>query len=205
MTKSNTSGIPGAGAMTDTLEFVKSMWGGMKIPGMVMPTLSVDDINRQITDLKAVESWLTLNMSMLRGTIQALEVQSATIATLQSMSESMSSMIKPGTAATEEKPGFESPFSFPMPTAAKPAAPDSDSDSDQDSGFDSRAQPQSLPAANPIDLVAPLANPAAWWNLLQDQFKQAVNTAMAPEPAPPAAKAKPAAPPRKRKSPSKKS
>src|SRR5215212_7434460 len=98
MSKSNASSIPGVGAMTDTLEFVKNMWSGMNIPGMVIPTLSVDDINKQITDLKAVEAWLTLNMNMLRGTIQALEVQSATIATLQSMGETVSAMMKPNGA-----------------------------------------------------------------------------------------------------------
>ena len=79
MIKPNMSNIPGMGAMTDTLDFVKNLWGGMSvpgmgIPGMVMPTLSVEEINKQIADLKAVESWLTLNMNMLRGTIQALEV-----------------------------------------------------------------------------------------------------------------------------------
>ena len=58
MAESNMSGIPGVGAMTDTLEFVKNLWGGMKIPGMAMPSLSVDEVNKQITDLKAVESWL---------------------------------------------------------------------------------------------------------------------------------------------------
>ena len=42
--------IPGVGAMTDTLEFVKNLWGGMKIPGMAMPSLSVDDVNKQIAD-----------------------------------------------------------------------------------------------------------------------------------------------------------
>jgi hypothetical protein len=31
---------------------------------------------------------------------------------------------------------------------------------------------------------AAFANPAAWWNLLQDQFKQAVSTAVAAEPEP---------------------
>src|SRR3954463_3728875 len=112
MSNPNMSGIPGVGAMTDTLDFVKKMWGGMNIPGMAMPTLSVDDINKQIADLKAVESWLTLNMNMLRGTIQALEVQSATIAALQSMSAAMSSVVQPNTAANGENPAFESPFSF---------------------------------------------------------------------------------------------
>ena len=74
MSNSSMPNIPGMGAMTDTLDFVKNLWGGMSIPGMgipgmVMPTLSVEEINKQISDLKTVESWLTLNMNMLRSTI----------------------------------------------------------------------------------------------------------------------------------------
>ena len=90
MTQPNMPNLPGFDAMADTMEFVKNMWGGMKapsagIPGMVMPTLSVEEINKQIADLKAVEAWLNANMTRLRGTIQALEVQSATISTLRTM------------------------------------------------------------------------------------------------------------------------
>ena len=44
MSNSSMQNIPGMGAMTDTLDFVKNLWGGMSIPGMgipgmVMPTL----------------------------------------------------------------------------------------------------------------------------------------------------------------------
>ena len=89
MAQPNMPHLPGFDAMADTLEFVKKMWGGAHastgIPGMVMPTLSLDEVNKQIADLKAVESWLSVNMNMLRGTIQALEVQAATISTLQAM------------------------------------------------------------------------------------------------------------------------
>lgn len=179
MSKSNMSGMPGVGAMTDTLEFVRNMWGGMKIPGMAMPSLSVDEVNKQIADLKAVESWLTLNMNMLRGTIQALEVQSATLSTLQSMSESMTSMVKPSAPdhAADDNPAFSSAFSFGAPAAEKPQEQE-------------KAEPPGLPL-DPGSMVAPFANPAAWWNMLQDQFKQAVNTAMVPESE---SKAAPAAP-----------
>ena len=62
-------------------------------------------------------------------------------------------------------------------------------------------RPSEPPQAN-ADMAngAAFANPAAWWNLLQDQFKQAVSTAVAAEPAP-AKKAIPeAAKPRARKS-----
>ncbi len=163
------NGAPGAGAMTDTFEFVKNMWSGMKMPGMVMPTMSVDVINKQISDLKAVESWLTLNMNMLRGTIQALEVQSATLSTLQTMSANMSSMMQASQTQSAGKPDFASPFSFSAPAADRAPTPD--------------AAPQSQPEESAAGMAPPFANPAIWWNMLQDQFKQAVNTATASEPA----------------------
>ena len=107
MENPNPPGIAALGAMTDTLDFVKKMWGNLGVPGMVVPTLSIDEINKKISDLKAVESWLALNMNMLRGTIQALEVQSGTIAALQSMSVAIGI---PGTPQGESAPPFESPF-----------------------------------------------------------------------------------------------
>lgn len=188
MAESNMSGIPGVGAMTDTLEFVKNLWGGMKIPGMAMPSLSVDEVNKQITDLKAVESWLNVNMSMLRSTIQALEVQSATLAALQTMSTSMNSlaqagMSQAGTAApskaaapsAQAAPAAPS-FTFEPPVAEKPATPGGATASPQSN------RPSEPPQANAdMSNATAFANPAAWWNLLQDQFKQAVNNAVASE------------------------
>ena len=175
MADSNMGGIPGVGAMTDTLDFVKNLWGGMKIPGMAMPSLSVDDVNKQITDLKAVESWLNVNMSMLRSTIQALEVQSATLAALHTMGNTMNSLTQASMPqASASAPQAAPSFSFSQPVAEKPAAP----------------APAPAPAEPPqagADLsgATAFANPAAWWNLLQDQFKQAVNTAVASEAAAP--------------------
>lgn len=201
MAESNMSGIPGVGAMTDTLEFVKNLWGGMKVPGMAMPSLSVDEVNKQITDLKAVESWLNVNMSMLRSTIQALEVQSATLAALQTMSTSMSSLAQAGmshaTAAAPSQPAAPAKpapapapsFSFEPPVAEKPATPGGASSAPQ------ADKASETPQAN----AAAFANPAAWWNLLQDQFKQAVSTAVASEPAAPQKASPEAAKPRARK------
>ena len=207
--------IPGMGAMTDTLEFVKNLWGGMNvpgagIPGMVMPTLSVDEINKQITDLRAVESWLNVNMNMLRASIQALEVQSATISTLQSMGESFNSAVKANTetaaGAVRAATGEPSPGSAKS-GASQPAAPAATDDEPSEKRRHARhelkeefssgaaqesakenAKESAKPAAAPAggDFTAPLANPAIWWNMLQDQFKQAVGNAMVPEPEKPA-------------------
>lgn len=171
MSTSGMNGIPGANAMGDTLEFVKNLWGSMKIPGMAMPSVSPEEIDKQIADLKAVEAWLQMNMSMLRSSIQALEVQSATLSALRSMSETFAQAASGVTgaataSAADDKPHFESPFAFARPHDAEPAD-------------DSQAEHQ----ADPAGMATPFANPAVWWNAVQDQFQQAVSQAMAPAPA----------------------
>ncbi len=157
MSSNDTDGLPGAGAMNDTLEFVRNMWGAMKIPGMSMPSMSPDDINKQITDLKAVESWLQMNMNMLRTTIQTLEVQSATLSAIKTMGQSFSGT---GTSpsAFDTQTSFESPFNKPADTSDQPAS----------------AMPDTAAFA------AQFANPALWWNTVQDQFAQAVNQVVSP-------------------------
>ena len=152
----NKFGTTGAGTMNDTLEFVRNFWGSMKVPGMTMPSMSPDDLNKQIADLKAVESWLQMNMNMLRGTIQTLEVQSATLTALQSMSESFAKATSPSAAD---------------PKAAKPASKTEPASNNE--AFDK------MPI--PSDFAAHMANPTAWWDTVQQNFSQAVNQAMAPE------------------------
>ena len=166
------SNMPGASAMNDTLEFVRNFWGAMKIPGMAMPSMSPDDINKQIADLKAVESWLQMNMNMLRSTIQTLEVQSATLSALQSMSESFAKAAKGshggnGDGANDGQPAFESPFQAPF-------------ESRFESPFTKPAgKPEATATPDPAEFAAQFANPAAWWNTVQDQFTKAVGSAMA--------------------------
>lgn len=160
--------------MTDTLEFVKNLWGGMQIPGTMpgMPPLpgagmSVEDLDKKIADLKAVEAWLTLNQNMLHGTIQALEIQRGTLATLKAMGDSMAqamgqtkvgeSTVAPfaqffAQMAQTATPPAQTP---PTPTPPPPPAPDA-----------AQAAPDAAGAAMPAAV--------AWWNLLQDQFRHAV-------------------------------
>jgi hypothetical protein len=92
------SDIPGMNSMGDPLGFIKKLWGSMNVPGMVAPPMSVDELDKKIQDLKTVESWLNVNMNMLRGTIQALEVQRATIATLQSLGENFAQHMQQASA-----------------------------------------------------------------------------------------------------------
>ncbi|TXF97196.1 PhaM family polyhydroxyalkanoate granule multifunctional regulatory protein [Massilia arenae] len=178
--------------MSDTLEFVKNLWGGMNIPGampgmgsMHMPgaALSVEDLDKKIADLKAVESWLNLNLSMLRGSIQALEIQRGTLATLKAMGDSMAQAMSQTGAASDAAMAPFAQFFTQAAQAASPAAAAKPSDS--------AAPPPPAPSAAAPDTPSPpseaeasgAAMPAAvaWWNLLQDQFRQAVASAMPPD------------------------
>ncbi len=76
-----------ADPLPDPFEFMKNLWNpmGLPMPGMVAPTLDVDAIDKKITDLKSVENWLTLNLNMLRLSIQGLEMQKNTLAAMKAM------------------------------------------------------------------------------------------------------------------------
>ena len=200
--------IPGAAVMTDTLDFVKNLWGSMGVvPGIAAPTLSVDELDKKINDLRAVEAWLNLNSSMVRGSIQALEVQRNTIATLKSMGKTLADAVQQQPGAAKEKSLFESipyasaffqhaadalapnaagpgPASDPFKFAAAPPAPATAAPTEAPAA---KAAPAAAaaPTAAPLSdaeaaaaAAAPMVNAAAWWNLLQEQFKQAVTTAM---------------------------
>ena len=109
------------------LNFLQGMWNqmGFQLPGMVTPTLDEGELDKQIKDLKSVENWLRMNLSMLQMTIQNLEMQKSALGTFRSMSESFT---HPEAAATAAQPA-ENPFSafFKMAQAATPepqAAPE---------------------------------------------------------------------------------
>jgi len=176
MLKPPSQNVPG---MTETLEFVKNLWGGMHVPGMGMPGmgagglgsgLSTDELDKRITDMKAVESWLNLNLSMLRTSIQAMEVQRGTIAALKSMSDSMAQAL--GGQGNGQGDGAASlpPFSafFTASGAPEPGTGTASAPNAAGAGADA--------AANPAEAAMPAA--VAWWNLLQEQFRQAVASTM---------------------------
>lgn len=100
----------------DSLDFLKSMWNsmGFALPGMVAPTVDVDEIGKRIADLKAVESWLKTNLNMLQMTIQGLEMQRVALMTVQAMGQSMRTAMDAGEqgagAAESGDAGAGNPF-----------------------------------------------------------------------------------------------
>lgn len=69
----------------DPFEMFRRLWGplGVPVPGMAMPTLDPQEIDKRIQDLKSVEIWLSMNLNVLRTAIQGLEMQKATLTAMQ--------------------------------------------------------------------------------------------------------------------------
>jgi hypothetical protein len=115
------SDASGLGKLVPGFDFLQSLVknAGSALPGIgqwVAPTLDPAELEKRIGELRTVQYWLEQNARMLATTIQALEVQRMTLATLQSMNVPMSDLtdslrIKP--ARTQAAP----------PAAAKKAAP----------------------------------------------------------------------------------
>ena len=68
----------------DWMEFMQKLWNPMSfpMPGMAMPTVNVEEIERKIAELKAVETWLTMQVGLLQMTIKTLEMQKAALESL---------------------------------------------------------------------------------------------------------------------------
>src|SRR3990167_2921893 len=89
--------ITGFGKFVPGFDFLQSLAKGAssnipQLPNLsnwVAPTISVEELEKRIDELKAVQFWLEQNSRALAATIQALEVQKMTLATLKGMNFSM--------------------------------------------------------------------------------------------------------------------
>ena len=90
----------------DPLNFMRNLWGnmGFTLPGMVAPTFDIEELDKRIKDMKAVEGWLRMNLSMLQMTIQGLEMQRTTVSAVQTMGKMASESVKSMSAGAAEEP-----------------------------------------------------------------------------------------------------
>jgi hypothetical protein len=132
------------------------------MPGMaswVAPTLSIEDIDKRIQELKSVLFWLEQNTTALKATIQAMEVQKMTLTTLQSMNVNMADLAK---AFTAKAPTAEPQAAAPSPFAPK-AAPEPEP---------ARPEPvQSETPSSEASSAKPAVDPMKWWGALTQQFQ----------------------------------
>src|ERR1700754_1408462 len=91
------SDIPNCAKLVPGFDFLQGLVknAGAALPNMgqwVAPTLDPDELQRRIDELKTVQFWLEQNAKMLATTIQALEVQRMTLATLKTMNVQMADL-----------------------------------------------------------------------------------------------------------------
>ena len=171
----------GFGQMLDGVDMVKRAWSNFNVPSAMLPTVDLDELDKRIADLKAVEQWLNVNQSMLHNTIQGLEIQRGTLAAIRAFSEQagmpspMAAMAKAASATSKA-----SPFSTgdrPMKPSSAQAEPEAAAKPVEAAA---RAQPQERPptpdAATQAE-TAPGIDPSAWWTMLQNSFSQIAQAA----------------------------
>lgn len=80
----------------DFFEFMQKMWNpmGFPIPGMIAPTMNVEDLDKKIAELKAVETWLMMNTGFVQMTIKTLEMQRAGLESLQAAGRAPADSVK---------------------------------------------------------------------------------------------------------------
>jgi hypothetical protein len=97
---------------------------GGALPGLsswVAPTLSVEEVDKRIQELKTVQYWLEQNGHALKATIQALEVQKMTLSTLRGMNvrmEDIASAFTRAAAPAAEASASPSASAFFTPSSA---------------------------------------------------------------------------------------
>ena len=117
----------------------------------VAPSLNLEDLEKRIDELKAVHFWLEQNSKALGATIQALEVQKMTLATLKGMNFNMADLAG----------AFKTKSSEAVPP--KPAA---------------KATRATEPGAEPVASPAGLIDPMQLWGALTQQFQQIAASAL---------------------------
>ena len=72
------------------LQFMQQSWANAMPQAVgIPPGMTSGDLDKRIAELRVVEQWLDVNLTMLRTSLQALEVQRGTLAALQAFSEKL--------------------------------------------------------------------------------------------------------------------
>ena len=137
----------------------------------VAPTLNVEELDKRISELKSVQFWLEQNSRALAATVQALEVQKMTLATLQGMNFSMGDVANAfklkaadTVASGVQKAGDTAATAAQaMAGAARAAA---------------EAVPDAAAKAAKGAADAGLIDPLQWWGALTTQFQQIAGEAL---------------------------
>jgi hypothetical protein len=137
----------------------------------VAPTLNLEELEKRIGELKAVHFWLDQNSKALGATIQALEVQKMTLATLKGMNFNMGDV-----ANALKLKAADTVFSGVQRVTEKAAdAADAMSDAASDAAAGSKGGRSTGKTKGGATGVV---DPLQWWGALTQQFQQIAASAM---------------------------
>ncbi len=168
----------GFGKFVPGFDFLQNLAKGAttNIPQMpnlsnwVAPTLNVEELEKRIDELKAVHFWLEQNSRALGATIQALEVQKMTLATLKGMNFNI------GDVANALKLKAADSVYSGVKSVTEKAASTAKTISDVATGH--KSPPKESKTAKATSTVAGLVDPLNLWGSLTQQFQQIAANAM---------------------------
>jgi hypothetical protein len=170
----------GFGKFVPGFDFLQNLAKGasQNIPQMpnlanwIAPTLNVEELEKRIEELKTVHFWLEQNSKALGATVQALEVQKMTLATLKGMNFNIGDM-----ANALKLKAADTVFSGVQRVTDKAA---STAQSISDVAADAQAVAKKVrKAAKPAATAAAgMVDPMQLWGSLTQQFQQIAASAM---------------------------
>lgn len=144
----------------------------------IAPTLNVEDLEKRISELKTVHFWLDQNSKALSATIQALEVQKMTLATLKGMNVNIGDMANAFSAKAEAGKAPASKTISELAAEAEAAAHKARAASQAaNAAAAAAATPEPAPAAAATP-TPPMVDPMQLWGALTQQFQNIAATAL---------------------------
>lgn len=140
------------------------------VANWIAPTLSVEEIDKRINELKTVQFWLDQNARALAATVQALEVQKMTLATLKGMNVNFSEMASSFMPKSAGAKSGSTATGMDWPPERKKSA------STKSVAETAEKAPE---AAAPDASLAGLVDPMHMWSALTQQFQSIAASAMA--------------------------
>ena len=137
----------------------------------IAPTLSVEELDKRIQELKAVHFWLDQNSKALGATVQALEVQKMTLATLKGMNFNM------GDVANAFKLKAADTVASSVNKVTEKASAASKTISEMAAEVEDAAE-KAAAAAKPVAAAPGLIDPMQLWGSLTTQFQQIAASAL---------------------------
>ncbi|MBX3654030.1 MAG: hypothetical protein KF686_07570 [Ramlibacter sp.] len=171
----------GFGKFVPGFDFLQNLAKGasQNIPQMpnlanwVAPTLNVEELDKRIEELKAVHFWLDQNSKALGATVQALEVQKMTLATLKGMNFNM------GDVANALKLKAADSVLTGVQKAAETAGSAAGAVSGAaQAAARTRAARKTRSKRAGTTAATGVVDPLQWWGSLTEQFQQIATNAM---------------------------